>query len=73
MTKLPQLKPKLSFKALLKVGFYEIRRKGSHRDLHHPDCRRTAIPIHTKPVGKGLLHKILKQTELSFEELKKYL
>jgi len=71
MAKLPQVRPKDVLKAVRKVGFKETNRRGSHIDLHHPDCRRTSIAIHPKPLFKGTLHKILKQTELTIDELKR--
>jgi len=69
--KLPQLKPQQVIKALKKAGFEETRRTGSHRHLHHPDCRRTQVSIHPKTLFKGTLRAILRQSELSLEEFLK--
>lgn len=71
MTKLPQVKPKDLVKALLKIGFVADRQTGSHVFLKHPDGRLTSISIHSKPVPLGTLRAILKQTQLSIENLKK--
>jgi predicted RNA binding protein YcfA (HicA-like mRNA interferase family) len=65
------LKPKKILKAIKRAGFLEIHKVGSHVHLHHPDCRRTQVAIHTKPLAKGTLKAILNQTKLSLEELKK--
>ncbi|KKQ42635.1 MAG: YcfA family protein [Microgenomates group bacterium GW2011_GWC1_37_8] len=73
MTKLPEVKPKKLAKALKKLGFQSRSGKGSHVVFYHKDGRYTSIPIHPKPIGKGLLHKILKQIDVSSEEIKKVL
>ncbi|PJC69052.1 hypothetical protein CO015_01785 [candidate division WWE3 bacterium CG_4_8_14_3_um_filter_42_11] len=67
-TKLPVVKSKQVLKALLKANFKLVRQKGSHADLHHPDCRRTIVPIHTVDISKGTLRVILRQTEISIQE-----
>lgn len=41
--------------------------------LHHPDCHRTQVAVHPKPISKGTLKTILKQTEFTVEELRKLL
>jgi len=47
-----------------------VRQKGSHLRLKHPDNRVVTIPVHTgKILGKGLLKKILRDADLSVEEL----
>lgn len=73
MNKLPQVKPRHLLRAIQKAGFLVKKQRGSHVDLRHPDGRRTTIPIHNKTLGKGILKAILRQTELSVEELKKLL
>lgn len=73
MSKLPQVKPKHLLRAIQKVGFEIKKQRGSHVDLRHPDGRRTTIPIHNKTLGKGMLKAILRQTELTVEELRKLL
>lgn len=67
--KLPQIKPRQIIKALIRAGFEETRSSGSHRHFHHPDCRRTQVSVHPKNIFKGTLRAILRQTELSLEEL----
>lgn len=73
MTKLPQAKPKDVLRALLKNGFRVERKAGSHFYLRHSDGRFTSISIHLKPLAKGTLRAILKQTQISLEELIKLL
>lgn len=73
MSKLPQVKPKHLLRAVQKAGFEIKKQRGSHIDLRHPDGRRTTIPIHNKTLGKGILKAILRQTELTVEEMRKLL
>ena len=44
--------------------------KGSHHFLRHPDGRVTVVPVHAEEtIGPGLLNKILRDTELSRDDL----
>ena len=55
---------------LKKVGFVAVRWRGSHCMLHHPDGRRTVVPVHGgETIGPGLLSKILRDTALTREDL----
>jgi predicted RNA binding protein YcfA (HicA-like mRNA interferase family) len=57
--------------ALERAGFVEIRIKGSHHFLRHPDGRATVVPAHSgETIGPGLLHKILRDCDLSEDGLK---
>ena len=70
MSKLPVVTANEIIKALEKIGFQGIRQKGSHLRMKHEDGRVVTIPVHQgKTIGKGLLRKILRDTELSVEEL----
>jgi predicted RNA binding protein YcfA (HicA-like mRNA interferase family) len=47
-----------------------VRIRGSHHSLRHPDGRYTVVPVHAgETIGVGLLHKILKDAELSKDDL----
>ncbi len=46
MPKIPILKPREIVKILGRMGFYEIRQKGSHKQFKHPDGRMTTVPFH---------------------------
>lgn len=60
--------------ALTKGGFEVIRIKGSHHYVRHPDGRSTVIPVHAgETIGSGLMIKILKDCELSREDLQRLL
>ena len=71
--KLPILSAKEIIKILEKIGFQELRQKGSHRYFKHPDGRTTVVPVHPgRDVGRGLLRRIIKEIEISREEFMKY-
>lgn len=70
MRKLPRnIKGKQLIRALEKMGFRKIGSKGSHFRLKHPDGRWTQVPVHPKPIPKGTLRAILRQAEISTDEL----
>jgi predicted RNA binding protein YcfA (HicA-like mRNA interferase family) len=70
MTKLPWLTGHKLLLALRKAGFDVIRIKGSHYFLRHPDGRSTVVPIHRgETLGPGITSQILKDCELTSEEL----
>jgi len=67
--KLPLLTAKELIKILNKFEFQVIRQKGSHIYLRHQDGRCTVVPLHAgKEIGRGLLKRILNETEISREE-----
>jgi predicted RNA binding protein YcfA (HicA-like mRNA interferase family) len=70
MTVLPSIRGKDLIAALKKTGFDVIRVKGSHHFLRHGDGRTTVVPVHAgETIGPGLLSKILRDCELTREEL----
>jgi predicted RNA binding protein YcfA (HicA-like mRNA interferase family) len=69
MAKLPTVESNKVIKALEKAGFQVVRQKGSHVRMKHEDGRVVTIPVHKgKNLGKGLLKKILRDTELTVDE-----
>lgn len=74
MSKLPLLSGVELCKILKKLGFEEVRQKGSHKYFKHLDGRATVVPMHSnRDIGRGLLRKILNELELSREEFLKNL
>jgi len=70
MSQYPSLTGKQIIAILKKKGFLAIRQKGSHLFMQHPDGRATVVPIHAgETIGPGLLSKILKDVEITKEEL----
>ena len=74
MTRLPSVTAETIIKALLKAGFRVDRRRGSHWYLKHPDGRATVVPVHKgETMGRGLLRKIIRDTETDREDFLKLL
>jgi len=58
-------------KALRKQGFALVRVKGSHHFLRHADGRCTVVPVHRgEAIGPGLLAQILRDCDLTREDLR---
>lgn len=74
MTRLPAISGRELVAALARKGFQVIRIKGSHHVLRHADGRMTVIPVHGKEeIGPGLLAKILRDCDVSRDELRELL
>jgi predicted RNA binding protein YcfA (HicA-like mRNA interferase family) len=72
MSKLPSLTGKELVSLLKKVGFVVERQRGSHVFLKHDDGRATVVPVHSgETIGPGLLSKILRDVEMTRDELLK--
>jgi predicted RNA binding protein YcfA (HicA-like mRNA interferase family) len=70
MTRLPRIKGKELIRALERTGFLVDRTRGSHVFLKHSDGRATAIPVHSREtLGPGLLRSILRDVEMTMEQL----
>jgi len=55
------------------LGFNLIRIKGSYHFLLHEDGRATTVPVHNnETIGIGLMMKILKDVDISRNELQKF-
>jgi predicted RNA binding protein YcfA (HicA-like mRNA interferase family) len=53
MSKILPLPAKKVVKALENIGFEQIRQKGSHLFLRHPEGRTTIVPTHpTEKIGR---------------------
>ena len=74
MTKLARLKGKDLLRALRRAGFQVVRTRRSHVYLKHPDGRATVVPVHAgETIGPGLLVAILRDVEMSREDLQEFL
>jgi predicted RNA binding protein YcfA (HicA-like mRNA interferase family) len=74
VSRLPSISGRKLIVALKRLGFEVIRIRGSHHYLQHPDGRATVVPVHaSEDIGRGLLAKILRDTELTEAALKKHL
>ncbi|MDK2939473.1 MAG: hypothetical protein PWQ51_1637 [Methanolobus sp.] len=69
MSKILPSSAKKVIKALESLGFTQIRQKGSHLFMQHPDGRTTIVPIHSgKDLGKGILRKIINDAKITRDE-----
>lgn len=68
--KLPSLNSHDLIKILNKKGFILERQSGSHAIFINSTGKRTTVPIHGKrDLGKGLLRQIMKDADLTTEDL----
>ena len=73
MSKYPVLKPHEVSTILQRLGFLEIRQKGSHKQYRHIDERCTTVPFHRgRDISPILLRQITKDIGLTVEELLKH-
>jgi predicted RNA binding protein YcfA (HicA-like mRNA interferase family) len=73
MGKAPVLKPREIAAILGKLGFREIRQRGSHLQFRHPDNRCTTVPFHSgRDISPILLRQIAKDIGLTVEEFVAY-
>jgi predicted RNA binding protein YcfA (HicA-like mRNA interferase family) len=75
MPGLPVLSGRDLVRALEKAGFQFVRQRGSHMVLQKHDSNRTlttVVPNH-KELARGTLRGVLRQVEISPEELTKLL
>jgi predicted RNA binding protein YcfA (HicA-like mRNA interferase family) len=74
MTRLPRITGQEMVDALCRAGFQVVRTRGSHVFLQHPDGRTTVVPVHRgETLGGGLTAKILRDCELTREQLEELL
>jgi len=74
MSNFPSLTGSDLIKALGKAGFSVSRVKGSHHRLEHLDGRKTTVAVHDKEtLGPGILLKILRNLEMTRDDLRELL
>lgn len=72
MGKIPVLKPRQVVKILRRLGFIEVRQRGSHKQFRHPDGRATTVPFHKgRDISPTLLRQIAKDINLTVDEMLK--
>lgn len=72
MTALPSLSGKQLLAALGRLGFEVVRVRGSHHFIRHADGRSTVVPVHSREtIGPGLLLRILRDCDVTREDLRK--
>lgn len=71
MPKLPVLYPKELVKILKRLGFEEHRQRGSHLIMiDRAKNKHITIPIHNRALKRGTLNGILRQAEISVEDIR---
>jgi len=66
---LPTLKPREVVAILERLGFVEMRRRGSHRRYRHADGRVTTVPHHKgKDISPSLLRLICRDIGMTVED-----
>jgi predicted RNA binding protein YcfA (HicA-like mRNA interferase family) len=69
VAKPPVLKAREVARILERLGFREVRQRGSHKQYRHPDGRGTTVPFHLgRDISPLLLRQIAKDIGLTVEE-----
>ena len=67
---IPVLKPREVVALLERLGFVEVRQRGSHRQFRHADGRGTTVPFHgARDISPTLLRKIARDVGMTVDEL----
>ncbi len=69
--RLPRITGRQLVSALTTLGFEILSVRGSHHFLRNQDGLTTIVPVHAKEtIGPGLLGKILRDCDLTREQLR---
>ena len=72
MGDVPVLKPSEVVAILERLGFYEARQKGGHKQFRHEDGRATTVPFHQgRDISPILFRQIARDIGLTVRELLK--
>lgn len=67
--KYPILRPNEVAAILSRLGFEEVRQRGSHKQYRHADGRCTTVPFHAgRDISPILLRQIAKDIGLTLDE-----
>lgn len=70
MVRGPVLKPRDVVARLERLGFVEVRQRGSHKQFRHADGRATTVPFHSgRDISPILLRQIARDDGLTLAEL----
>ena len=70
MGSLPVLTPREVVARLERLGFVEVRQRGSHKQFRHPDGRVTTVPMHAgRDVAPPLLRQICRDIRMEPDAL----
>lgn len=69
MTHVPPLKAREVITILQRLGFGEIRQKGSHKQFRHADGRTTTVPVHPgRDVSPVLIRRIADEIGIPIDD-----
>ncbi|MGO9288092.1 MAG: type II toxin-antitoxin system HicA family toxin [Polyangia bacterium] len=69
MGDVPVLKPREVAAILAKLGFIQVRQRGSHCQYRHPDGRVTTVPFHQgRDISPALLRAIARDIGMDIRE-----
>ena len=69
MGNVPVLKPAEVMAILKRLGFVEVRQRGSHKQFRHESGRSTTVPFHSgRDIAPTLLRQIAKDIGLTVAE-----
>jgi hypothetical protein len=69
MGNIPILKPAEVCRILEKLGFANVRQRGSHIQYRHADGRCTTVPVHKgRDIAAPLLRQISRDIDLPIQE-----
>jgi predicted RNA binding protein YcfA (HicA-like mRNA interferase family) len=69
MGSVPVLKPREVVARLERLGFVEVRQRGSHKQFRHADGRMTTVPMHAgRDIAPALLRQICRNIGLTVPE-----
>lgn len=69
MGSIPVLKPREVIARLERLGFVEVRQRGSHKQFRHADGRVTTVPMHLgRDIAPALLRQICRDIGLTVPE-----
>ena len=69
MPELPIVRPREVISALEKAGFIKIRTRGSHVQMKKGNLLVT-VPFHNRDLNRGTLASILRQAQITVEEIR---
>lgn len=69
MPPVPVLKPREVIAIPARLGFEEVRQRGSHKRFRHPDGRATTVPVHGgRDLSPILLRRIARDIGMNVHE-----
>jgi predicted RNA binding protein YcfA (HicA-like mRNA interferase family) len=72
MMNIPVLKSSEVIAVLERLGFYEVRQRGAHKQFRHEDGRGTAVPFHQgRDISPILLRQIARDIGMTIQEFLK--